>query len=271
MPPAARTPSKTARCAGAAERRRRRWRRRRRARSRWGTAGATGAAGARRRRWGRAGPGRAATAAGLLERRLGHRLGVGPVSVPLGGAEPPSSLASRAAIRAARATSACTCSTSTPIQPATVRVYSGRIELSRIVATIGAAARMPCTRPSAVDRSKRLIVVRTANSNIGTASSMRWRTASSPLASRRSQGSMPCSATATKDCDAQRWSSPKARMAAFCPAASPSKVKMTRAGARSASSRMIRRSTLMWSMPKAVPHVATAPSMPARWQAMTSV
>ncbi len=60
-------------------------------------------------------------------------------------------------------------------------------------------------------------------------------------------------------------------MAAFCPAASPSKVKITRAGARSASSRMIRRSTLMWSAPKAVPHVATAVSTPARWQAMTSV
>ena len=82
---------------------------------------------------------------------------------------------------------------------------------------------------------------------------------------------MPPSATATNDCDAQRWSSPNARIAAFCPAASPSKVNTTRAGARSASSRMIRRSSLMWSTPNDVPQVATAPSMPARWQAITSV
>ena len=60
-------------------------------------------------------------------------------------------------------------------------------------------------------------------------------------------------------------------MAAFCPAASPSKVKITFEGARSASSRMIRRSTLMWSRPNAVPQVAMAVSTPERWQAMTSV
>ena len=82
---------------------------------------------------------------------------------------------------------------------------------------------------------------------------------------------MPDRATATKDCDAQRWSSPNARMAAFCPASSPSKVKITLDGARSASSRMIRRSSLMWSTPKAVPQVAIAVSTPDRWQAMTSV
>ena len=39
----------------------------------------------------------------------------------------------------------------------------------------------------------------------------------------------------------------------------------------SVSSRMMRRRILMCSMPKAVPQVATAPSTPARWAAMTSV
>ena len=82
---------------------------------------------------------------------------------------------------------------------------------------------------------------------------------------------MPDFATATNDCDAHRWSSPNARIAAFCPAASPSKVKTTLDGARSASSRMIRRSILMWSTPNDVPHVAIAVSTPDRWQAITSV
>ena len=136
---------------------------------------------------------------------------------------------------------------------------------------IGAAARTAWTRPSAVSRSNRLIVVRTANSNIGTASSTRARTAASPPDRRRSHGSWPEASTATNDWDAQRWSSPKARIAAFWPAASPSKVNTTLAGAVSLSSRMIRRSVLMCSTPKAVPQVATAVSMPARWHAMTSV
>ena len=139
-------------------------------------------------------------------------------------------------------------------------------------AMIGAAARMAWTRPSAVSRSKRLIVVRTANSNIGTASSTRARTAASPSAWRSSHGSMPSAARPRRrTAAAQRWSSPNALIAAFCPAASPSKVKMTLAGAASASSRMIRRSILMCSMPKAVPQVATAASTPDRWAAMTSV
>lgn len=64
------------------------------------------------------------------------------------------------------------------------------------------------------------------------------------------------------------WSSSKARRAAFWPAASPSKVKMTRALPLSISSR---RRILMWSPPKAVPQVAMAVVTPARWQAMTSV
>ncbi len=126
-------------------------------------------------------------------------------------------------------------------------------------------------RPSAVATSKRLIVVRTANSNIGTASSMSACTAGSPPAWRSSHGSLPDFSTATNDCEVHFSSSAKARIAAFCPAASPSKVKITLAGARPASSRMSRRSVLMWSAPKAVPHVATAVSTPARWQAMTSV
>ena len=72
------------------------------------------------------------------------------------------------------------------------RVYSGRIELRRgSTRRSGRPRACACTRPSAVARSKRLIVVRTANSNIGTASSTRARTAASPLARRSSHGSMP--------------------------------------------------------------------------------
>ncbi len=64
------------------------------------------------------------------------------------------------------------------------------------------------------------------------------------------------------------WSSSKARRAAFWPAASPSKVKMTRAEPLSMRRR---RRILTWSPPKAVPQVAMAVVTPARWQAMTSV
>ena len=113
---------------------------------------------------------------------------------------------------------------STPSQPATVRMYSGRNAVSRIAPMMGATAFIACTRPSAVSRSKRRTVVRTANSNIGTASSTSDLTASGPLLWRNSHGSMPSGATATKDWAAQRWSSPKAFIAAFWPAASPSKV-----------------------------------------------
>ncbi|OUD85697.1 hypothetical protein BC477_14920 [Clavibacter michiganensis subsp. michiganensis] len=58
-------------------------------------------------------------------------------------------------------------------------------------------------------------------------------------------------------------------MAAFCPAASGSKVKTT--SPRPLSSPSTRRRTLMWSTPNEVPHVATAVVTPARWQAITSV
>ena len=153
--------------------------------------------------------------------------GSGTSSVPAGRCE--GSTASSWRTRPAFLTSAAICSTSMPSQPETVRVYSGRRLVSRIEPMIGATAFIACTRPSAVSRSKRRIVVRTANSNIGTASSTRARTAASPLAMRSSHGSMPSGATATNDCAAQRWSSPKAFIAAFWPAASPSKVKMTRA------------------------------------------
>lgn len=64
------------------------------------------------------------------------------------------------------------------------------------------------------------------------------------------------------------WSSSKARRAAFWPAASPSKVKITRAEPLSIRSR---RRILMWSPPNAVPQVAMAVVTPARWQAITSV
>ena len=68
----------------------------------------------------------------------------------------------------------------------------------------------------------------------------------------------------------KRWSSSKARSAAFWPAASPSKVKMI-SPANASVSISSRRSTPMWSAPNEVPQVATAVFTSARWQAITSV
>src|SRR5664280_249798 len=76
-----------------------------------------------------------------------------PVLVPVPDQLPDAGRAPRAAIRVARATSSPTCSTSTPSQPATVRVYSGRKERSRMPATMGATAPSARTRPSALVRS----------------------------------------------------------------------------------------------------------------------
>ena len=119
------------------------------------------------------------------------------------------------------------------------------------------------------------------NSNSGWRPSTRARTASGPRAMRSSHGSMPPGSTATNVCAWKRWSSPNARTAAFCPAASPSNVKITSppSDAPDASCRpppavvspSRRRTTLAWSPPNAVPQVATAESTPDRCAAMTSV
>ena len=150
-------------------------------------------------------------------------------------------------------------------------MYSGRSDWSRIAATIGATAAAgldPTLGRREVEALDRRAHRELEHRDGVLDERLHGRVA---LAWRSSHGSMPVGSTATKDCDDHFWSSANARIAAFCPAASPSKVKMTSAGARSASSRMMRRSILMWSAPKAVPHVATAVSTPARWQAMTSV
>ena len=110
---------------------------------------------------------------------------------------------------------------------------------------------------------------RCTNSTMGTLSSMSARTAPSPRCRRRSHGSRPSGPVATYVCALKRFASAKARSAAFWPAASGSNVKTTSPAVE--SSPMTRRSTVMWSEPKAVPHVAIAVVMPARWQAMTSV
>ena len=80
---------------------------------------------------------------------------------------------------------------------------------------------------------------------------------------------MPLGSTATNVLARNRWSSSNALRAAFCPASSPSKVKITSPPVPSSEIR--RRATLMWSAPNAVPHVATAVPTPARWAAITSV
>lgn len=72
----------------------------------------------------------------------------------------------------------------------------------------GAAAR-------GVSRSYRPTIWRSANSKSGVRGSTRSRTASSPLTSRRSQGSMLSGAIAMYVSAANFWSSSKARRAAF--------------------------------------------------------
>ena len=108
-----------------------------------------------------------------------------------------------------------------------------------------------------------------ANSNSGTRRSTSARTAASPSTWRRSHGSLPDGSTATNVRATNCWSEAKARMAAFCPAESPSKVKMISPVAL--TSPMSRRAVRAWSSPKAVPQVATAVVTPARCAAMTSV
>ena len=140
---------------------------------------------------------------------------------------------------------------------------------SRISATTGAAARSADNAPSTVFRSNLARVERIANSNNGRRERISSATAASPFCWRMSQGSMPLGSTATKVWALKRWSSSNARSAAFCPAASPSNVKITSPPVPSSESS--RRAILMWSVPKAVPQVATAVVIPARWQAITSV
>ena len=68
---------------------------------------------------------------------------------------------------------------------------------------------------------------------------------------------MPVGSTATKVWDMNFWSSAKARSAAFMPAASPSKVKIT-SPVKVSESISSRRTTETCSLPNAVPQVATA-------------
>ena len=111
-----------------------------------------------------------------------------------------------------------------PRSPASFRAYSGRFSRSLILATSGAALRIASTRPSTVSRSKRDSVCRSAKSTSGSRLAIMSRTARSPLASRSSHGSMLSGLTAMNVRPTNRWSSSNARSAAFCPAASPSKV-----------------------------------------------
>ena len=145
---------------------------------------------------------------------------------------------------APRPTARCTVSSSIPRSPASLRTYSGRSAWSLIFATSGAVARSAPTRPSAVSRSYRDSTDRSANAISGSRRATRSRTAASPLASRSSHGSMLSGPTAMYVCPTKRWSSSKARSAAFCPAASPSKVKMI-SPANASVSMSSRRSTAM--------------------------
>ena len=109
-----------------------------------------------------------------------------------------------------------------------------------------------------------------ANANSGLRRATRSATAVSPLAWRSSHGSSPSGATAMNVCAANFWSSSNALSAALRPASSPSKVKIT--SPRNASSSMSsRRSTVMCSVPNAVPHEATAVGTPEACMAITSV
>ena len=81
---------------------------------------------------------------------------------------------------------------------------------------------------------------------------------------------MPPGLTAMKVWVTNSCSLSNALSAAFWPAASPSN-RNTTSPRSSPESMSSRRRTLMWSLPNAVPQVATAVGTPARWQAMTSV
>src|ERR1019366_2742490 len=145
-----------------------------------------------------------------------------------------------------------------------------RSPVSLIFATIGAASSSAASWPSVVFRSWYPSTPLIANSNSGTRRAIRSRTAWSPCASRTSQGSRPSGCTLTKVWVTNLSSRPNARSAARCPAASPSKVKITSPADPSVSMISLR-STLMWSSPNEVPQVATAVGTLARWQAITSV
>ena len=84
-----------------------------------------------------------------------------------------------------------------PIHPASWRAYSLRRVWSWMSATMGTARRSAWRRPSTESRGKSAIMARTTNSNMGTRRATRSRTAASPCARRRSQGSMPAGATDT--------------------------------------------------------------------------
>ena len=75
-------------------------------------------------------------------------------------------------------------------------------------ATMPAEARRPCTRPSALRRSIWDRTERIANSKSGMREFTRSTIAWSPWDRRRSQGSWPPGATATKVWAAKFWSSP---------------------------------------------------------------
>ena len=127
------------------------------------------------------------------------------------------------------------------------------------------------TRPSTVARSKR--GERVADHELEHRHlrvSTSARTAASPRLSRRSQGSRPVGRDGD-DRSARRSAAPRRRRAAP-PSGRPHPVEREDdlAGRRE-SSPITRRSTLMWSAPKAVPQVAIAVVTPARWHAMTSV
>ncbi len=187
--------------------------------------------------------------------------------------------------RRASLTSRRMMSRSTPMRRTDLREYRSSSERSRIWAINGATALTAPICPVAYVVSKRLIAVSITKSYSGLAWAINARTASLPRLMRRSHGSRLSSATATNACVENAASSPNAWIAAFWPAASPSKVNTTRElndwpstfnGPTSCtppreSSAIRRRTILACSAPNAVPHVAIAVSMPARCIAITSV
>ena len=170
----------------------------------------------------------------------------------------------------ARTRSSTNCSFIMPSQRSRFTAYSWRSPRSLILPTISAAASSAASLPSAVSRLCSVSALRMANSNSGTRCAIRSRTAASPCFTRRSHGSRPSGCTATNVWVTNRSSIENARSAARCPAASPSKVKMT-SPRNWLSSISSRRRIVMCPSPNDVPLVATAVVMPARWQAITSV
>ena len=128
---------------------------------------------------------------------------------------------------------------------------------------MGSASATAADCPSTVDRSWRATVRRTMYSTSGREPAAASRTPSAPCFATKSAGSKPCGMIITTACTGYVSWNAYARSAARAPASSESNARIARC-----ANRLSRRKC---ASPSAVPHVATAFSMPACTRPITSV